>query len=289
MKIQNNINLSKKTTLKIWWISKFFVEIKTKEELFEVFRFSKKKNFKIIPLWLWSNTFFSQDINTEIIVKLKNNLIEEIKDFSKKNENIFFKIESWAILWNIINILAKKNYDLSPLNWFPSSIWWAIVWNAGLLWKEIRDYLISAEIFNLKTWEFEIWKNEDFWFEYRFSKLKWNNDYLIWSWIFDVPKWENILEKIKELSILRAKKQPQWRNAGSFFKNPKWDFAGRLIEEVWLKWYKIWWAFFSEKHSNFLTTESWVKKEDVIKLKNLAKEKVEKKFGIKLEEEVLIY
>jgi len=388
MKIQNNINLGKKTTLKTWWNSKFFTEIKTKEDLFEVFKYSKENNLKIIPLWLWSNTFFSWDLEDKIVVKLKNGEIEKMKlschprecgdlvkiswindclknnesldsstgsewqnirsewqninpewqninpewqninsdwekinsdwentnkkleqipDNSLKNQSLrswilkvsgmtkiwqedtFFKIQSWAILWNIINKLAKDDFDLSPLAWFPSSIWWAIVWNAGLLWKEIRDYLISAEVFNLKTWEFENWENEDFWFEYRFSKLKWKNDYLVWSWVFNIPKWENILEKIRELTLLRIKKQPQWRSAGSFFKNPEWDFAGRLIEEVWLKWFKIWWAYFSEKHANFLTTENWVKKEDIVKLKNLAKNKVRERFWIELEEEVVVY
>lgn len=312
MKIQNDINLGKKTTLKIWWNSKYFAEIKNKEDLLEVFKYSKKNKLKIIPLWLWSNVFFSWELENVIIVKLGNWEVEKIKSHhelvsgslalwvSKKMNNkedseinsewkFFFQIWAWAVLWNVINQLAKEDFDLSPLTWFPSSIWWAIAWNAWLLWKEIKDYLVSAEVFNLKTWEFEIWKNEDFEFDYRFSKLKWKNEYLVWSWIFKIPKWDNLKEKISELMKIRWEKQPQWRCAWSFFKNPPWDYAGRLIEEVWLKWYKIWGAYFSEKHANFLMTEKWVKIDDVIDLKNLAKAKVKEKFWIDLEEEVVIY
>lgn len=58
--------------------------------------------------------------------------------------------------------------------------------------------------------------------------------------------------------------QPQKPSAGSCFKNPKNDFAGRLIEEVGLKGFKKGDMSFSKEHANFLINEGAGTFEDAI-------------------------
>jgi len=280
---------------KIWDSSENWTHFNFEEEYFE-------KNKKIFTDW-------------DKIFEMKNNFL----NFNKTNlhhswEDFWiFKVWSWAVLWNIINILARDNFDLTNLAWFPSTIWWAIVWNAWLCWSEMKDFLVSAKILNIETWKYEEWQNKDFEFEYRNSKIKKFinknnnknnleqnsrnknfNNFIIINCILKIPKTRLNKEDWLKLKLTRnlqerAEKQPKWRSAWSFFKNPRWRFAWKMIELVWLKWTKIWWAYFSWKHANFLMTKDWVTIKDILKLRNLAKRRVKEDFWIDLEEEIVIY
>ncbi|MDM5272424.1 UDP-N-acetylmuramate dehydrogenase [Sulfurovum sp. zt1-1] len=89
------------------------------------------------------------------------------------------------------------------------------------------------------------------------------------------------------LLSLRTNQPPQ-PSAGSVFKNPDGDYAGRLIEAVGLKGMKKGNMQWSSMHANFLVNLGNGTFEDAIYLIRLAKEEVKKVFGITLIEEVKI-
>lgn len=98
---------------------------------------------------------------------------------------------------------------------------------------------------------------------------------------------EEIRQRIRSLLKVRKEKQPwQLPSAGSVFKNPPGDFAGRLIEAVGLKGVRIGDAQFSPKHSNFIVNRGQARASDVHALIQLAQEKVSKEFGVQLELEI---
>jgi UDP-N-acetylmuramate dehydrogenase len=80
--------------------------------------------------------------------------------------------------------------------------------------------------------------------------------------------------------------QPKTPSAGSAFKNPDGDYAGRLIEEVGLKGYSKGAMQFSLPHANFLVNHGNGTFEEAKQLLDLAKERVFDKFKIELIEEV---
>ncbi len=85
--------------------------------------------------------------------------------------------------------------------------------------------------------------------------------------------------------------QPQLPSAGCVFSNlPNADNhpAGRLIDLAGLRCYKIGKAMFSPEHANYIVNLGGAKAADVLALINLAKEKVEKQFGLKLREEIVL-
>ena len=92
---------------------------------------------------------------------------------------------------------------------------------------------------------------------------------------------------LDELVNLRSN-QPKTPSAGSAFKNPKGDYAGRLIEEVGLKGVSKGDMQWSEVHANFLVNHGKGTFEEAIYLIDLAKERVLTQFGIELQEEVKI-
>lgn len=91
-----------------------------------------------------------------------------------------------------------------------------------------------------------------------------------------------------EASLNRRKKsQPlSLPSAGSIFRNPEGDSAGRLIESVGLKGHRIGDAQISELHANFIVNLGRAKASDIIDLMVLAQSEVRKAHGIELQPEV---
>jgi UDP-N-acetylmuramate dehydrogenase len=87
----------------------------------------------------------------------------------------------------------------------------------------------------------------------------------------------------------RKENQPiEYPSAGSVFKNPPNDYAGRLIEHVGLKGKTIGGAMISEKHANYIVNTGDATAKNILDLLFLAQAKVKKETGIKLEPEIKI-
>ena len=73
---------------------------------------------------------------------------------------------------------------------------------------------------------------------------------------------------------------------GSTFRNPAGAYAGRLIEAVGLKGHRVGGAMWSDVHANFVVNLGGASARDVLALMNLARSRVEERFGVVLEPEV---
>ena len=158
------------------------------------------------------------------------------------------------------------------LSKLPGSIGGTIKMNAGMKSYEISNNLISINGIDKKNFEFG----------YRYSNI---NFPIFWA-EFEIKKGFN-KELVEMFSQMRTN-QPKLPSLGSAFKNPKDDFAGRLIEAVGLKGVRFGGVEFSKIHSNFLVNVNSGKCEDVIKAINEAKKRVFNEFGINLQEEIKI-
>lgn len=93
--------------------------------------------------------------------------------------------------------------------------------------------------------------------------------------------------KVMELKAKRAARQPRdVPNAGSIFKNPPGNFAGRLLEACGLKGERIGGAAFSQQHANFIVNLGGARAAEVRALMDLARQKVRQQTGVSLEPEV---
>ena len=79
---------------------------------------------------------------------------------------------------------------------------------------------------------------------------------------------------------------PSEANAGSVFKNPPGDYAGRLIEACGLKGARRGGAAISARHANVIVNEGGATAADVLTLMRLARDTVRERFGITLAPEV---
>jgi UDP-N-acetylmuramate dehydrogenase len=93
--------------------------------------------------------------------------------------------------------------------------------------------------------------------------------------------------RLAEARARRTASQPHgWANAGSIFKNPPGDFAGRLVEIAGLKGRRVGGARISEDHGNFIVNEGAARATDVQALMQEAQRVVWERSGVWLEPEV---
>ena len=98
-----------------------------------------------------------------------------------------------------------------------------------------------------------------------------------------------IRQQISRWLIQRNASQPaQFRSAGSIFKNPPGDYAGRLVDAAGVKGTRIGGARISEKHGNFFVNLGEARAADVLALVALARERVRATAGITLELEIRV-
>jgi UDP-N-acetylmuramate dehydrogenase len=96
-----------------------------------------------------------------------------------------------------------------------------------------------------------------------------------------------ILASCKSLQDMRKATQPsEYASAGSFFKNPAKDSAGRLIEASGLKGMRVGGAMVSLRHGNYLVNTGGATSSDVFQLMKIIQDTVKSKFGVSLEPEV---
>ena len=92
---------------------------------------------------------------------------------------------------------------------------------------------------------------------------------------------------MRELAARRKEKQPlEYPSCGSYFKRPEGHFAGKLIEDCGLKGTQIGGAEVSEKHAGFLINVGGATAEDILRLEELVRSEVLRRFGVELEREV---
>ncbi|GGD41515.1 UDP-N-acetylenolpyruvoylglucosamine reductase [Malaciobacter pacificus] len=174
---------------------------------------------------------------------------------------------------------TRKN-DIANLEFLaklPGNMGGLVKMNAGLKSWEVFNYIHS-----IKTKDGYI-KKEDVEYSYRHTKL----DTIVYEVVFNI-EYGFCKDKLKEFNRMRDN-QPHMPSAGSCFKNPKGDFAGRLIQEVGLKGEPKGGMSFSQEHANFLVNNGDGTFEDAVYLINEAKKRVKEQFNIDIQEEVIIY
>lgn len=172
---------------------------------------------------------------------------------------------------------------------FPGTLGGNIFMNAGAHGQNISDTFTKACLYDLKTKEVVYFEKEQMKFGYRTSILQ-NGRYILLGAEFDLKK--NSQEVIKELMDrnleFRKNIQPSLAtpNAGSVFKNPENDSAGRLLDKAGVKSFEINGVKVWEKHANFIVNTGDGTSEDILELIYKMYKQVKDTYTIELEPEV---
>ncbi len=178
---------------------------------------------------------------------------------------------------------------LEPLCGFPSTVGGAVWMNAGCYGTEIKDVLLSAWLVDRDGTRRRIGVGE-LGAGYRSTALQ-GTGAIVTRASFRLRPADAMActARIEELNAKRWASLPYGvGNAGSIFKNPPGDFAGRLIEACGLKGRERGGAAISPKHANVIVNLGGATAEDVLGLMLEARRAVRERFGVELTPEVIL-
>jgi UDP-N-acetylmuramate dehydrogenase len=169
----------------------------------------------------------------------------------------------------------------------PGSVGGAVRMNAGAHGAEIADLLASARVFDLRTVSVEDRPAAALALAYRRSNLTANHLVLSAALHLSSDDPPAIRERMEAFRKQRAATQPgAAQNAGSVFKNPVGDHAGRLVEAAGLKGFTVGGARVSDLHANFFIAGGNARSQDVFDLVHEVRARVRDRFGVELEAEI---
>ncbi|MGH9379873.1 MAG: UDP-N-acetylmuramate dehydrogenase [Thermoanaerobaculia bacterium] len=178
---------------------------------------------------------------------------------------------------------------IEALTGFPSTVGGAVNMNAGCYGTEIADVLVAATVVDRAGARRRVGVAE---LEpgYRSTRLQGSGDIVSRATLeLAAGDAEAAEARIRELNARRRLSLPGGLpNAGSTFKNPPGDYAGRLIEAAGLKGAAQGGARISPRHANVIVNEDGARAADVLSLMLRAYQEVEERFGVRLEPEVVL-
>jgi UDP-N-acetylmuramate dehydrogenase len=193
-----------------------------------------------------------------------------------------------APLPQVANWAARRRLaGLEFLVAVPGSVGGAVVMNAGAHGSEISNTLASARVLKLDSMSVEERPATALKLSYRRSAL--GSTEVVLAGTFELrPDDENAIRiRMEQYRRHRSQTQPPAvQNAGSVFKNPPGDSAGRLVEAAGLKGFRVGDTLVSERHANFFIAGEDATAQDVFDLVHEVKRRVARRFGVELEPEI---
>ena len=167
----------------------------------------------------------------------------------------------------------------------PGSFGGAVFMNAGTPEATIGSVTRSVVVYRPGE-GLHRYMSEDLPWVYRYSGIP-KGEVILEAQIHLRKANKTYLQARMEASLERRRKtQPSgYPNAGSIFRNPVGDSAGRLIEAAGLKGTRIGGAQISDVHANFILNVDNATAQDVLRLMTLARDKVKDLYGIELQPE----
>ncbi len=280
-----NINLSNYTTIQVGGITEYFAEPNNITEFINLIRWSHFNNQECRIIGAGSNLLINN-----IFLKGLTICTKKMKSITIEPLSGLIEVEAGIMLPTLSKVLAKNG--LKGGEWaigIPGTVGGAIFMNAGLSNLSLANNLISVKVIDTETLEIIEIENKDIEFAYRYSPFQQNNLVILSAKLhFElIENIEQLIEITKNNLKLKTETQPyHLPSFGSIFKNPKNNYAAKLIDELGLKGLKIGDAEISTMHANFIVNNSSANSKDIFDLITLIKQKVLQNKGIHLQTEV---
>ena len=197
-----------------------------------------------------------------------------------------FLVDAGASLASVA--VAARDASLGGMEFahgIPGTLGGAVYMNAGAFGGELSQICVSSDYFDMDTGEICTLRGAEHAWGYRKSFYSEHPRAVILSAFLELFDRDACLirETMKEYSDRRRSTQPiEYPSAGSVFKRPTGQYAGKLIEDCGLKGYTVGGAQVSEKHAGFIVNRGEATAEDVKRLVGKIQKTVFERFGVEL-------
>jgi UDP-N-acetylmuramate dehydrogenase len=196
-----------------------------------------------------------------------------------------------ADLGRTVTRCAKANLGgMEGLIGVPGSVGGALRMNAGAYGTQIGSYVREVEVYRAAAGRIEVLRGEEIRFDYRHTSFAPDDIMLAVKLELPSKPYAEIIQGIRICNEKRRASQPlNQKSAGCIFKNPPGASAGRMIDELGLKTFRIGDAMVSDRHANFFVNTGRATCAEMRALIEHVRERVREKYGMEMEEEVIFW
>lgn len=280
--VRINEPMKKHTTWRIGGAADLFVDPSDKEDIRRTVEFAANHHIPLTVIGNGSNLLVKDGGIRGVVLKVGRGLA------GISVEGTTIKAGAGAMLPELAVAACKAGVGgFEFAAGIPGSLGGAIVMNAGAMNGCVEDVLLSIEVLNENN-QFVTLSKEELGFSYRSSNLQDKPVICVSTLWQGYAKDKDLIEQETRDYLLKRKAvQPQgYPNAGSVFKNPEGDFAGKLIEACRGKGLRVGDAEVSTKHANWILNLGNATARDVLTLIDKIKKMVQDRFGVSLHLEV---
>jgi UDP-N-acetylmuramate dehydrogenase len=273
--------LAQHTTFRIGGPAEIFAEPSNVNQLLDLLRLIRAENLPHFYLGLGSNILVSDDGFDGVVIKARGDLCR----IGVVGGQLFSG--PGARLLDLTCFAARLHLSgMEPLCGIPGSVGGGLWMNAGAYGGEICQTVVEVDVVEEDITRKTLLNNE-IGFAYRSAPALRNVVILESRYRLASGETKQIYGEMRRVWKLRRLKQPlAFPSAGSIFKRPPGDYAGRLIEAVKGKGTRIGGAMVSEKHAGIFVNVGGATADDVTSLVREIRRRVNGQFGIMLETEV---
>ncbi len=282
--LQRNEPLSQHTWLRLGGPAQYFVTPRTEAELLEVITTCRSLQLPIHILGSGSNLLVREAGVQGVVIRVVEPLLGEVQI-----EGTSLTAGGGTLLSHVVAEAVRAGLGgIEYLVGIPGTIAGAVVGNSGGRTGDIGQLITSVRVLTQDN-EIAVRRGDELSFSYRRSSIQ---DLLILSATLGLIRddSEELTRRMRKNWIMKRSTQPLAdQSAGCIFRNPRGLSAGSLIEQCGLKGLSVGKARISERHANFIVTESGATSKDVEQLISRIQKAVAEKFAVSLELEIKVW
>ncbi|MCP4667447.1 MAG: UDP-N-acetylmuramate dehydrogenase [Deltaproteobacteria bacterium] len=285
-KIRFGCAMSQLTTFRVGGDAEALYEAQEPEDLGRFMAYLYKAGIPYLVVGRGSNLLVKDEGVAGVVILLSGSLATA--EMEKTNHS---KVLAGAGLPISDFLIYCRHAGLGGLEFLagiPGTVGGAVTMNAGAYGGEVGSRVKELECMAPQG-HVTVRNGPDLPFSYRKLELERGSVILRVRFNMRLESEKTVADRMSGYLKKRRERQPlEYPSAGSVFRNPPNNHAGRLIEEAGLKGERIGGAMISKKHANFIVNTGGATARDILALLSFAQEKVQKATGIKLEPEIRV-
>lgn len=280
--VEENVPLAPVTTYKMGGPARWYWEPPDRETLAEVAGAAARCGVETMALGRGSNAVVSDAGFDGLVIRLAAGF----RDIQARRGRI--RAGAAVALPQLARHAAERGGGgLEFYVGIPGTVGGAVAMNAGFFGTETAEVLISAVVLDLARGEAAEREAARLGLGYRRSSLTAGEVVLEADFRTEPGDPAVSAARMREATRWRKKSQPGGTlNAGSVFRNPPGDYAGRLIDQLGLKGLRRGGVRVSERHANFFVADKGASAQDVYDLAQSVRRRVREETGVELEPEI---
>ncbi len=285
MRVRYAEPLSRHTSFRVGGPADAWVEVSSAAEILGLQRAAADSGAPLSVLGIGTNVLVSDHGVRGVVVKLGGALGR--LEWQAEGERVLVRAGAAAPFKKLVTDAARRGLaGLEFAEGIPGSIGGGLLMNAGAFGGEISNVVTGIVGVAPDTGERHLSRAE---LRFGYRRFDLPSNLIVTRVDFALVPGDPtaIQASMADAKRRRDAKQPLgWPNAGSIFKNPPGEYAGRLIEAAGLKGHRVGDAMVSEQHANFIVNVGSATAADVKRLMEEVADTVWRARAVRLEPEI---